>query len=178
MPLGLVVIFRAHQRAVAVGAVSCVLVAVAICAVDDAAPAIVALRLMQVLVASALAWVGSSAFAASARRERAAAERFAISELRRERAERTVYLVRLTTALAHELNNPLGFMRSNIELLLDDAKSDDEREALADSLGGISRISRVVAQLEEIAQQRPTPHPPALGERRVVVPLPRIPREA
>lgn len=161
MPLCLVVVFRAHRHAVISGALSALAVAVVVCAAASPPPAIFALRVLQVAVASAVAIAGAHAFAVSAARQRAAveaqrvaAEQLAQSELRRERAERSIYLMRLASALAHEVNNPLAILMSNIQLLQADATEPDDMDALADALYGVERIRDVVDELRVIAGTR------------------------
>jgi signal transduction histidine kinase len=160
MPLALVVIFREHVRAIISGSVAAVVVAVAVCLSSELPAVIFALRVMQVAVAAGLAVAGGQAFAVSGRRERAAlkarqvtSEQLAESELKRERAERRLYLVKLTRVLVHEVNNPLACLKANIEVVLDGAKNHDDRDALTDALDGVYRICDVMDQLKGISGQ-------------------------
>jgi signal transduction histidine kinase len=164
MPLGLVVIFRAHDRAVIAGALSTLAVAVMVCGHDQLPAPLFMLRVMQVGVAGALAVVGARAFSYSARRERVAVEAreatakaLSDSELRRERAERTLYLVKLSKALAHEVNNPLAFLKANIQFLQDTKTTEEDRVLLADALLGVERIRDVIDELRELSGQTALP---------------------
>jgi signal transduction histidine kinase len=185
LPMGLVVVFRAHERAVVAGAISALAAAVLVCLSGNLPALIFALRVMQVAVASGLAIAGSRAFAVSARREaqamkerEAAQAELAATWLLRERAERTLYLVRLSRALAHEVNNPLGFLKSNIEFLINNIQNAEDHEALEDALAGVNRIRDVVEELKVIAGEKAIPNPlkgltpPA--PRRVIVELPKF----
>lgn len=83
-----------------------------------------------------------------------------------------------TAPTPHEVNNPLAFMKSNSQSLFDTAKGEDDREALADALHGVERISGVVEQLRVIAGRVPAAAAVAEASAgrpsRVVVELPRI----
>ena len=182
MPLGLILIFRGNREAVVAGAVSAVLAAALVCAALPPPPPIFVLRVVQVAVAAGLAVTGAHAFAVAARREteaieaqRLAAEALSQSELRRERAERSLYLMRLARALAHEVNNPLAILMSNIQLLQTDATRPDDVEALNDALHGVERIRDVVDELRSIAEpsRTVTATRRAAPSHRVVVALPR-----
>jgi signal transduction histidine kinase len=90
-------------------------------------------------------------------REEARAE-LADSEARRARAARLAVVGTLAAGVAHEVNNPLAFVRSNLVLLQRGAQGveavdrAEEAEMLAEALLGVERIRRIVADLQTFAR--------------------------
>jgi signal transduction histidine kinase len=84
----------------------------------------------------------------------------AASERRRAAAERLATVGRLAAGVAHEINNPLGFVKANIayvqEHLGTGAAEADRPEALgalADAAEGVERIRRIVADLRGFCRE-------------------------
>jgi signal transduction histidine kinase len=95
--------------------------------------------------------------AARARSEALAA--LSESERRRATAERLATVGRLAAGVAHEINNPLGFVKANVafarEHLADEAERDETESALSDAALGIDRIGRIVSDLRGFARADP-----------------------
>jgi two-component system cell cycle sensor histidine kinase/response regulator CckA len=75
-------------------------------------------------------------------------ERLAQEQL--ARAEKLSALGMLASGMAHELNNPLGYVVLNLEMLRERAETNlDEQtsEALREGIDGVKRIQRIVAEL-------------------------------
>ncbi|HEY0840767.1 MAG TPA: ATP-binding protein, partial [Vulgatibacter sp.] len=92
--------------------------------------------------------------AVSRDRERAL-EDLAVSESRRLKAERMAIIGRLSSKLAHELNNPLAFVKSNLEFLAEEHHCEREESigpAIADSREGLDRIEKIVSALGTFAR--------------------------
>jgi signal transduction histidine kinase len=89
---------------------------------------------------------------------REAVEQLATSEKRRAQSERLALVGRLAAGVAHEINNPLSYLRSNLAWLQSDAGPASEaesREALDDSLAGVTRIAQIVSDLNAFAREVP-----------------------
>ncbi len=85
--------------------------------------------------------------------------RLAESERRRGQSERLALAGRLAAGVAHEINNPLSFVKANLmalqrhgEGVMDAA---EEGELLRESLLGVERIARIVADLRGLARGGP-----------------------
>jgi signal transduction histidine kinase len=121
------------------------------------------------LAIAVLAWVGGIAFRRiwiseiGAQRERAlAVERLAESEGRRAQAERLAVVGRLAAGVAHEINNPLSFVKANVQYVSDElsrgaALPQEAREALGEALQGIERISQIVGDMRGLAREAQEP---------------------
>ncbi len=76
------------------------------------------------------------------------------SEMRRAQAERLAMMGRLSAGVAHEINNPLAVVRSNVNALeahlrdLDRLPSGELDEVLTDTREGIERIMEIVSDLK------------------------------
>ena len=79
---------------------------------------------------------------------------------RMAQVERSSALATLAAGVAHQVNNPLAYVRTNLEVVKDDllglrdadpVRVDDMREAIADALHGTDRVARVARDLAELA---------------------------
>jgi C4-dicarboxylate-specific signal transduction histidine kinase len=99
----------------------------------------------------------------AAARERAeAAAALARSEQRRATSERLAVVGRLAAGVAHEINNPLGFVRANVAFVREALQAPARRRgpddaelehALSDVELGVERIRRIVADLRGFARE-------------------------
>ncbi|HEX8697612.1 MAG TPA: ATP-binding protein [Myxococcaceae bacterium] len=91
------------------------------------------------------------ASAEQARRE--AIERIAMTEYARARAEKLATLGRLAANVLHELNNPLAFVRANLQFLRQELRALPQQdiqplqEALEETATGVERIQQIAADL-------------------------------
>ncbi len=83
-----------------------------------------------------------------------AMEELAHSERLRAKSERLASIGQLAAGISHEVNNPLGFVKSNVGWLKDrlaELKDPEVDEVIADTSEGIGRIQRIVAELSSFA---------------------------
>jgi len=116
-------------------------------------------------VMSALATWGTVAARAAFRIELAAErahqqarEQLAESELQRAQAERLAEVGRLAARVAHEINNPLAVVKSNVQWLgqFGPSQAAEEREeVVADTLASVERIVTSVDSVRRQAGARP-----------------------
>lgn len=83
-----------------------------------------------------------------------AAQELAISEQRRIHAEKLALIGKLAAGIAHEINNPLAYVKANLDLLrTGGAIAPQELEALLEeSREGIARIEQIVADMRSFAR--------------------------
>jgi signal transduction histidine kinase len=99
------------------------------------------------------------------RSRREALEKLAVSERRRAQSEKLATIGRLAANVAHELNNPIAYLRSNLsflerEVLSAQAESSEEvREALKDVTTGVERIRQIVSDLQGFSRMEGAPEP-------------------
>jgi len=79
-------------------------------------------------------------------------ERLAESEQRRARAERLALVGQLAAGVAHEINNPLSFVKANLQYLGRGELTGDQREPVAEALQGVERISQIVNDLRTLVR--------------------------
>jgi len=88
------------------------------------------------------------------RSRREAVEKLAVSERRRAQSEKLATIGRLSANVAHELNNPIAYVRSNLNFLerevlgAGSGPSPDVREAFQDVASGVERIRQIVSDLQ------------------------------
>ncbi len=83
-----------------------------------------------------------------------------LSESRRAQAERLAIVGRLASGVAHEINNPLAFVKANVGALRGTFLHGDEplspgelKEILDDTFQGIDRICQIVADLKGFSRE-------------------------
>ena len=86
------------------------------------------------------------------RSRREAVEKLAVSERRRTQSEKLATIGRLAANVAHELNNPIAYVCSNLsflerELLRSEPRA-ELREAFGDVTSGVERIRQIVSDLQ------------------------------
>jgi signal transduction histidine kinase len=85
------------------------------------------------------------------------------SERLRAEAERLAEVGRLASRVAHEVNNPLAVVKSNVGWLggVDprDPDAADRPQVTAETLESVERIARIIADLRRSARVRPAPPP-------------------
>lgn len=87
------------------------------------------------------------------RSRREALEKLAVSERHRAQSEKLATLGRLAASVAHELNNPIAYVRSNLDFIGKElqrvpvAPQEELREAMLDVNSGVERIGQIVADL-------------------------------
>jgi PAS domain S-box-containing protein len=67
-------------------------------------------------------------------------------------ADRMLTVGTLAAGVAHEINNPLSYVMTNLELLARDLAQDDLRSLVGDALDGIKRVSTIVRGLRELSR--------------------------
>jgi signal transduction histidine kinase len=89
----------------------------------------------------------------------AAQEALVESQSRVLQAERLAQVGRLAAGVAHEVNNPLAFVQSNLRYLLEEQQRPDAEvdqaeyaEALRDTLQGVERIHQIVRDLTALSR--------------------------
>lgn len=90
---------------------------------------------------------------------RATAE-LARAEQRRAQSERLAAVGRLATGVAHEINTPLSYIRSNLDFLaraLENHPDPELRGAAQDSLAGVDRIAEIVRDLRGFSRATEDP---------------------
>jgi signal transduction histidine kinase len=112
--------------------------------------------------------VGVLLSSASARRARALdreheaqnSQALRLSETRRAQAERLAIVGRLASGVAHEINNPLAFVKANVGMLQrtlvageEELSTDELTEILDDTIVGVERICQIVLDLKGFARE-------------------------
>lgn len=85
------------------------------------------------------------------RRATELAREHTLSDAQLAQSEHLTSLGRIAEAVAHEMNNPLSYVLSNLEFLADrlekQGQEADLRDAIADGMDGARRLERIVADL-------------------------------
>jgi C4-dicarboxylate-specific signal transduction histidine kinase len=97
---------------------------------------------------------------AAAAARRAALEELAESERRRAQAERLALVGQLAAGVAHEVNNPLAYVKTSLGVVADltapvalpPAEREELSGAVSDALDGLARIQAIVADLRAFAR--------------------------
>ena len=82
-----------------------------------------------------------------------------LSETRRAHAERLAIVGRLASGVAHEINNPLAFVKANVSVLHRELfgprplSASEAREILDETAVGIDRICQIVADLKSLSHE-------------------------
>lgn len=79
-------------------------------------------------------------------------------QAREEHAQRLAALGALAASVAHEINNPLAVMTSNLEWLMECDALPDEHSALEDALEGARRIRQIIADLRAFSRDDAASH--------------------
>ncbi|HYV44676.1 MAG TPA: ATP-binding protein [Myxococcaceae bacterium] len=128
-------------------------------------PGAIATHALATLLAAAVAAVATSIYRRGhlrelrVREERAEAlRRLAEADRERARLERLAMMGGLASGMAHEVNNPLGYVKSNLDWMAHQLRegallqSPTELHAVLDeSLQGVTRIERIIAGLRALA---------------------------
>ncbi|HEX8705867.1 MAG TPA: ATP-binding protein [Myxococcaceae bacterium] len=92
------------------------------------------------------------------RSRREALEKLAVSERQRAQSEKLATIGRLAANVAHELNNPIAYVRSNLSFLERevlsprDTSAEELREAFQDVTAGVERIRQIVSDLQSFSR--------------------------
>ncbi|MBM4781495.1 MAG: hypothetical protein GQE15_27780 [Archangiaceae bacterium] len=158
LPLGLAVVFI--DRMIVVGVISVAALAINL-------PVLMALGwnttelLHGVAVMGALytaGVVGALEFKRVRERDDEHARQLQRASMQQVESERLVVLGRLAAGVAHEINNPLAYMKANLAFLeaAHLPANDDEREAWAETRQGLELISAIVMDLKGLARPGPS----------------------
>jgi C4-dicarboxylate-specific signal transduction histidine kinase len=92
------------------------------------------------------------------RARREALEALALSEHRRTQSEKLAIVGRLASGVAHEINNPLAYVGSNVDFVRNALRSEEELcreelvEVLEETRAGLQHIRQIVADLKGFAR--------------------------
>lgn len=108
------------------------------------------------------------------RSRREAVEKLAVSERRRAQSEKLATIGRLSANVAHELNNPIAYVRSNLNFLEREVlgsgytPTPEVREAFGDVASGVERIRQIVSDLQGFSRMDGTLEPTVCSLAEVV----------
>lgn len=95
-------------------------------------------------------------------RRQSAVEALALSQARAFQAERLAQVGRLAAGVAHEVNNPLAYIQSNLRFVQQEcaapgADAAELAEALQETMAGVERIRQIVQDLTAYARSTEAP---------------------
>ncbi|WP_224371331.1 sensor histidine kinase [Hyalangium versicolor] len=99
------------------------------------------------------------------RTRREALEKLAVSEHRRAQSEKLATIGRLAASVAHELNNPIAYVRSNLGFIEREVQRlplesmPELREAFQDVSTGVERVRQIVSDLQSFSRMDATEEP-------------------
>jgi signal transduction histidine kinase len=167
LPLAVLVLYPDWSRAGVLTGIATLVAGTAMLAAQGVSPRTVVAFGGVVVSSIFLVAFGGRAFREARDAERAAAaarrtalEELAESERRRAQAERLALVGQLAAGVAHEVNNPLSYVKTSLGVVLDLTAPLDlpaaEREelsgAVADALDGLARIQAIVSDLRAFAR--------------------------
>jgi two-component system, NtrC family, sensor kinase len=162
-PLAVLVLFPEFPISVGVLGVTCLLGGVALVFGEGRDGWFAFEWAMLSFALSVLAVLGSIAFQRlwlsqlRAQHSRAEAlQRLGESERRRAQSERLALMGSLAAGVAHEINTPLAYVKSNVRSLRGESLPEETRLAIDDALEGIERIAQIVSDLRGLAREGPT----------------------
>jgi signal transduction histidine kinase len=152
-PFAVLVVMVELPLAAALTGLVCVVGGAAIRAAEGQRPVDIACWLLLSLIMTALATWGTVAARRAWRIEVAAEQERGHAIARLAEAERLAEIGRLAAQVAHEVNNPLAAVRSNVQWLSREGSAGGEQaEVLGETLAGLDRIAGAVAQLQGVAR--------------------------
>jgi C4-dicarboxylate-specific signal transduction histidine kinase len=150
--------FVAQEETGAVITATLVAAGTAALAHRDSTPKELIQSLIQLVVAGVLATAASRMFRRQLSTEETASVLLAESEQRRAQAERLASVGRLAAGVAHEINNPLGYVKSNLQLLKEESLGkpslapEESKQVWEETEQGLERIRRIVSDLRSFAR--------------------------
>jgi signal transduction histidine kinase len=109
-------------------------------------------------LATTCAWMYARQREAELRREVARTDQLQVAERRQAQTERMALVGQLAAGVAHEINNPLAFVSSNVTVLKEHLSGqpvldgEDPLEVLRETQEGLERIRQIVTDLKAFAR--------------------------